>query len=61
VTVPADLKKALGKDAKAKKTFDALSYSKKEWLVLPLEEAKTPETRDRRLDKAIALLRAGDV
>jgi hypothetical protein len=61
VSVPADLKKALGKDAKAKKTFDALSYSKKKWLVLPLDQAKTPETRERRLEKAITLLRAGKV
>ncbi|MEO8679607.1 MAG: DUF1905 domain-containing protein [Vicinamibacterales bacterium] len=43
VEVPADLKKALAKDAKAKKTFE------------------TPETRERRLEKAIGLLRAGTV
>jgi uncharacterized protein YdeI (YjbR/CyaY-like superfamily) len=27
--------------------------------VIPIEQAKTPETRERRIEKAIAKLRAG--
>jgi hypothetical protein len=59
VTVPPDLKKALARDAKAKAFFDGLTYSQQQWYVLPLEQAKKPETRERRLDKAVTLLREG--
>jgi hypothetical protein len=59
VTVPADLAKALGRDKKAKRFFDGLTYSQKRGYVLPIEEAKKPETRQRRLDKAIQMLREG--
>jgi hypothetical protein len=57
--VPADLKKALGRDKEAKQIFEGLSYSRKQRLVLPIEDAKTPETRQRRVDKAISMLREG--
>ena len=57
--VPADLKKALGRDKEAKGIFEGLSYSRKQRLVLPIEDAKTPETRQRRVDKAISMLREG--
>jgi hypothetical protein len=57
VTVPADFKKALVRDAKAKRTFDGLSYSNRQRHVLSIEGAKTPETRQRRIDKAIGTLR----
>ena len=57
--VPADLKKALGREKKAKEIFEGLSYSRKQRLVLPIEDAKTPETRQRRVDKAISMLREG--
>lgn len=59
VTVPADFKRALGRDAKAKRTFEALSYSNKQRHVLSIEGAKTAETRQRRIDKAIATLHEG--
>jgi hypothetical protein len=59
VTVPPDFAKALKKDAKAKKTFDALSYSNKGWHVQSIEGAKTDETRQRRITKSIAALREG--
>lgn len=58
VTVPADFKKVLDQDAAARKRFDALSYSKKQVLVMPIERGKTVETRDRNIAKAIASLRA---
>ena len=46
-------------DATATAAFAALSYSKQRALVLPIEQAKTPETRQRRVDKALETLRNG--
>ena len=57
VTVPADLAEALGADVKARRFFDGLSYSQKQWYVIPIEAAKTPATRERRIAKAIGMLR----
>jgi uncharacterized protein YdeI (YjbR/CyaY-like superfamily) len=56
VTVPADFAKALKGNAEAKERFDALSHSKKQWFVSGIEGAKTPETRERRIQKAISEL-----
>jgi len=53
VTVPPELRKALARNPKAKKFFDQLSYSKKRLYTLPIEKAKTAETRQRHLAKAI--------
>jgi hypothetical protein len=57
VTVPADLASALKADPRASAKFESLSYSGKQRLVLPIENAKKPETRQRNIDKAIAELR----
>jgi bacteriocin resistance YdeI/OmpD-like protein/uncharacterized protein DUF1905 len=57
VTVPPDFEKALGRHGGAKKFFDGLSYSKKQWFVLGIEGAKTAETRERRIAKAVAMLK----
>jgi Bacteriocin-protection, YdeI or OmpD-Associated/Domain of unknown function (DUF1905) len=59
VTVPPDFAKALRGDAKAKKFFASLSYSNKLRHVLGIEGAKTVETRQRRIGKAVDSLRAG--
>jgi hypothetical protein len=59
VTVPPDFAKALKRDALAKKTFDTLSPSNKKWHVTSIEGAKTAETRQRRIDKSVALLHEG--
>jgi uncharacterized protein YdeI (YjbR/CyaY-like superfamily) len=56
--VPADFQKVLDKNAAAGKRFDALSYSKKQVLVMPIERGKTAETRERNIAKAIAALRS---
>lgn len=56
VAVPEDLAAALGADASAKAAFEALSYSRKQQLVLPIETAKAAETRARRVQAAIAAL-----
>lgn len=58
VVIPADLRKALAKDPTAKKLFDGLSYSKKRTLVDPVARAKSDETRNRNVAKALAALRA---
>ena len=59
VQVPADLKKRLARNATARRTFDGLSNSRQQRLVLPIEDAKTAETRERRVEKAMSMLRDG--
>ena len=59
VTVPPDLAAALDGDAAARAAFDGLSYSNKRAIVMSIEGAKTDETRQRRLAKAIENLRQG--
>lgn len=56
VELPAEFKKALDKNAKAKKAFESLSISKKKAHVFPIANAKTDETRKRNIDKAISAL-----
>jgi uncharacterized protein YdeI (YjbR/CyaY-like superfamily) len=55
--VPPDLAEALAAEPDARAFFDSLSYSQPQRLVLPIEQAKQPETRERRVGKAVALLR----
>lgn len=59
VAVPPELAEALERDADARRSFDGLSRSKKRRLVDPIEQAKTAETRQRRIDKALGELREG--
>jgi hypothetical protein len=59
VHVPGDLAEALDADAAARTAFDRLTYSNKRRIVMLVDDAKTPETRQRRIDKSIADLRAG--
>lgn len=59
VSVPNDFAKALAGDTAAKRQFESLSYSNKRRHVLAIEEAKTPETRQRRIVRTIDLLRTG--
>jgi hypothetical protein len=59
VAVPPELAKELARDSAARKTFDALSYSKQRLLVDPVANAKTAETRERNIAKALSALRAG--
>jgi Bacteriocin-protection, YdeI or OmpD-Associated/Domain of unknown function (DUF1905) len=53
VDVPADLAAALDA-ADARERFDALSYSVRKEHVRQVEDAKTPETRERRISKVLA-------
>ena len=50
VIVPADLATALDAAAGARQRFDKLSYSHRRQHVLAIEDAKTPETRQRRIE-----------
>jgi hypothetical protein len=59
VIVPLDFADALDSDADARRAFDRLSYSHKQQHVLAIEQAKTAETRQRRIAKAISMLREG--
>ncbi len=59
VTVPADLAAALDVEPVARVRFYGLSYSRKRWYVLGIDDAKTPATRERRIAKAVGALAAG--
>ena len=59
VTVPPDLTAALRKNAAAKKFFEGLSYSNKLRHVLAIDQAKTDETRQRRIDKVVSMMEEG--
>ena len=59
VAVPADLAQALDADEQAKAFFAGLSYSNRLRHVLAIEGAKAPQTRQRRIDKAVAQFREG--
>jgi hypothetical protein len=57
VEPPADLARAMAKDKTMAATWEKLSFTNKKEMARSLEEAKKPETRERRLAAAIAALR----
>ena len=57
VELPADLAKAIKGDKKATSSWEALSYTNRKEMARSLEEAKRPETRERRLAQALGSLR----
>lgn len=59
VDVPEELAAALAADAAASEFWQTLSYSKQQWHVAQVTSAKTEETRDRRIEKSIGMLREG--
>jgi hypothetical protein len=59
ITVPDDIAAALDADPEARRTFDALSYSNKRFHVELITGAKTDETRRRRIEKSVGVLREG--
>jgi len=61
VVVPSDFAAALEADADARRFFDSLSYSNKRRFTLSIEDARTPETRQRRIQKSVAALREGRI
>ena len=59
VSVPADLAAALDGEPSARDAFGRLPYSHQLRYVTVVEDAKTPETRQRRIDKTISALLTG--
>lgn len=58
VDIPPDLLTALAAAPDAKARFEKLAYTHRREYVLHINDAKKPETRLRRIEKTIALLRA---
>jgi hypothetical protein len=54
IEVPDDLASSLAEVPAAKSAFEALNYSNKRRLVLAIEAAKAPDTRQRRVAKTVA-------
>jgi hypothetical protein len=61
ITVPPELQAALDGEPAAQRTFESLSNSNKSWHTLQVTSAKTEETRQRRIAKSIAALKAGRI
>lgn len=59
VSVPEDVAAALAQEPDARGAFEKLSYSHQRRWVTSVEEARTPETRQRRIDKMVSALQAG--
>ncbi len=59
VEVPSDLAAALDAEPRARETFERLSNSMKGYHVTQVTSAKSDETRQRRIEKSIAVLREG--
>lgn len=58
IPLPDDLAAMIAGDKAALGRWDALSFTKKRELAEPIEAAKKPETRERRVAKAAETLRA---
>jgi hypothetical protein len=54
--VPADFDAALDANPVARAFFDGLSYSNRRRFTLQVDDAKTPETRARRIEKFVGQL-----
>ena len=59
LAAPPDLDAALASHPEARRFFDGLTASQKRAFVDPIEQAKKPETRRARVEKAVVALRAG--
>jgi hypothetical protein len=55
--IPPELETAFAKEPALRERFDKLSFSRRRDLAGPISEAKKPETRAARLEKALAALR----
>ena len=59
LVIPEVLTNALGKNKDAKKVFNAASYSFKKEYAMWIADAKTEETRNKRLDNAVEWIAEG--
>lgn len=60
ITVPPDLKARLAKNARARRNFEQLDSRNRYAILYRLHDAKRPETRQRRLDRFVEMLEAGE-
>ena len=56
--MPSELAAVLDDEPEARARFDALSYSAQQRLTLPIKNARTPETWQRRVEAALHALRS---
>lgn len=59
-TVPTDLAAALDANPGARKAFEALDKTGRYLVILPLLQARAPETRRVRLERALHMLVSGE-
>ncbi|SDW97508.1 protein of unknown function [Arthrobacter sp. cf158] len=59
IEVPEDLAAALHEEPQAKAFYETLNYSSQRRYVEPIGDAKTEETRARRIAKVVSDLKAG--
>lgn len=59
MTIPLDLSSALAADAEAKELFEMLSPSHQREYIKWVEEAKKAETRTKRIQKMMDMLKQG--
>lgn len=59
-TVPPDLQAAIDKKVKAKKTFESLTSGQRYSILYSIQDAKRPETRERRITKFVDMLARGE-
>jgi uncharacterized protein YdeI (YjbR/CyaY-like superfamily) len=59
ITVPDDLQRELDADPKAGEFFESLSSQNRYAILYRLHDAKKPETRARRLEQFVAMLKEG--
>ena len=59
--VPEDFSAALDAEPEARRFFDSLSYSNRRRFTYSIDDAKTSETRQRRIEKSVAQLRDGKI
>lgn len=57
--IPDELEAALVADPIARDAFEQLPYAHRKEFVLWVTSAKRAETRERRLEQAVSMLRAG--
>ena len=55
--IPPELEAAFVAEPELRQRFDGLSFSRRKDLAIPISEAKLPETRAARLEKALTQLR----
>lgn len=61
VEIPDDFAMALAANSLASEVFEKLSYSNKRRIVIPIGDAKTAETRARRIEKSVESLVTGKI